>query len=195
MMSAGLLILIAFGVFLFFILPTIAFIVWLLSFNKRGIILNEVGEDENDAIVNFTKLKITNDVKVGQILKFFPFSPYKVAKRFDSRDWTSMKEKNKLREGIILYRQGDNYRPVEFKKDEQGFYLKVRDEDNRKFLMQHEIMIARKHNETTVIKYAVVSFFIFIAFISFLTIAFMWWIMDANTKQIIISKGAQVISS
>ena len=60
--------------------------------------------------------------------------------------------------------------------------------------MQYEIMKDRKKESNEVMKWTVVSFFVFLGFISLLTVCFIWAVMDGQTKSFFIYQGAQIIA-
>lgn len=184
-----------FGAFFFLFLPTLGVWLYFLTFNKQAIIANEVGEDENDALIRYVKCKVAHDNKIGFLIKFHPFSGLKPSKYFDSKYWTTIKMKNKLKEGIALYRQGENYRPMMMENGEGDNYnLVIQDEDNRKFRMMYEIAESKRSRDGGDARWAIIGFFIFVMFVTFIYVTGVIWVMDDNTKTYFVQQGWSIIA-
>lgn len=182
----------------FFIIAPVMFIFFYFkSFKNRAIILKEVGEDENDSVAHIIKYKNQNHIKLSDVIKFAPFSGLRPCKQFDSSYLVSVKDSTKLRDGIILYKQGENYRPTElrYNEEEKEYVLHVKDADNRKFNFQYHIMKESKRDEASVIKTGVVSFFVFLAFIGLISLLTLLSIMDDSARSAVIATAQTVVSS
>lgn len=179
--------------FFFLFIPAFGLFFWWVSFNRRAIILKEVGDDANDAILKHVRCKVVTHPSIGEVIKFLPFSGYPTCKKFGSKHWISIKHKNKLVEGIILYCQGNNFRPVTLHQLAERYVLKVKDEDNRRFLMQYEIMKNNTAEDYNMLRYGVIGFFGSITVIGVIMLFVILFIMDEGTKQYFLYKGAELI--
>lgn len=195
MMGVALLFLVFFAVVCIIVLPSMFLFFYFKSFKYRAIILQEVGDDENDALIHIVNCKVVNTPDVGEVIKFKPGSGVEDCKRFGSENWTSLMEKRNLRQGIILYKQGKNLRPVRLQRDKNdNYFLDVIEEDNRKFMMQSMIMKNRKLEDYRVVRTAVLSFFIFLGFYGIATLMFWLAVMDQNGQVIAAQHAMNLVS-
>lgn len=122
------------------VIPTIViFIFWYKSFNKQVICIKELGDDPNNANVFLCSAKITNMGILGDVIKFYPGFGFTETKRFGSNYWLPVYNGKKRREGLALYWQGRNPRPMKVTNEDGKYYLDIIDEDNREFILDREL--------------------------------------------------------
>ena len=144
------------------VVPTVtAFIFYMRSFKIPVYLCREVGEDTDDAVIKLYWAKKGKKAVLGRTLRFKPLQGpgLEESKLYPNHYFTRMVIGKKSYEGIILYQQGSNYRPVTLIQKDNYANLVVEDEDNRDFMIDREIITTQKRGYST--SMVVVAMFIF----------------------------------
>jgi len=160
-MNLFVILLITAGALLF--MPLMAgLIVWWNSFRLPIYLFKEIGKDENDSVIKQHWAKVKYNKILGGLVHFRPFQGpgLKDAKRYNNTLWSrvSMK-KNRSREGLLLYAQGTNYRPMKVREEQNGsITLVVVNEDTREFIIDREMSAGLMNEESRTVLYTVLLF-------------------------------------
>jgi hypothetical protein len=161
------LIIVAITILVLFVIPGIVLMIfWFKSYNRRAIIFRELGENPNDSKITIVKCKVQKHGKLGEVTRYMMGSGLTLSKRFSSDKWTKIFIKGRLWDGILLYQEGQNLRPLKIMQDVDGLKLEAIDEDNEDFLINSAIYRAEKNDESRIIVISVVCLFIFLVVLS-----------------------------
>ena len=175
-------------------LPLFGFIIfYVLSFNRRAVVITESGENVDDGLIKTVNCRV-RDTKEGEVIQFFKTQILEASKRFKSHLWTKHKEKNRFREAIILYEQSGNYRPTKAVWGARGVELRILDEDNRKFLIHREIIKGRSGADNKSYVIAVTAGCVALVLVALVSILALLYINNTNMHAIITETVTQVIT-
>lgn len=149
--------------------PSAIFMVmWIRSYNVVIPMFREVGDKVENAVSRNYTAKVWRKTGLGETLHFFPGSKLKDTKRYDSNMWVRVRRGKKWIDGIPLYAQGGNIRPIVLdNSNEDKPVLVVKNEDNRQFILDREMKNEVRKSEHRVV---IASVFSFMAFMTIITI-------------------------